>query len=70
MGVMCDTAIAPLDSSLAVPSPVEFSATLLPLLPLPAGGGFTANSCAPGMGGGKKDEEGEGNGEELGGAST
>lgn len=27
------------------------------------GGGLTANSCAPGMGGGRKEDEGDGKGE-------
>lgn len=35
----------------------------------PAGGGFTANSCAPGIGGGRKDEEGEGKGDDDGATS-
>jgi hypothetical protein len=34
------------------------------------GGGFTANSCAPGMGGGRKEEEGDGKGDAEGGEST
>jgi hypothetical protein len=42
---------------------------LLPLLVLPCGGGFTANSCAPGIGGGRNEEDGDGNGDELGGVS-
>jgi hypothetical protein len=36
----------------------------------PGGGGLTANSWAPGIGGGRKDEDGDGNGEHEGGAST
>lgn len=39
------------------------------LLARPVGGGFIANSCAPGIGGGRKEEEGEGKGDEEGGAS-
>lgn len=35
----------------------------------PAGGGLMANSCAPGIGGGRKEEDGEGKGDEEGGAS-
>jgi hypothetical protein len=42
---------------------------LLPLLVLLCGGGFTANSCAPGIGGGRNEEDGDGNGDELGGVS-
>lgn len=37
---------------------------LLDFLPLRAGGtGFTANSCAPGVGGGRNEEEGDGKGD-------
>jgi len=36
----------------------------LDFLPFRAdGGGFTANSCAPGVGGGRKEDDGEGNGD-------
>lgn len=44
--------------------------TLAFLLARPAGGGLTANSWAPGIGGGRKDDDGEGKGEDEGGAST
>jgi hypothetical protein len=44
--------------------------TLLFLLARPVGGGFMANSCASGVGGGRKEEEGDGKGEEDGGTST
>lgn len=50
------------------PAPRAKSA-LLPVRPLPCGGSFTANSCAPGIGGGRNDDDGEGKGEELGGVS-
>lgn len=43
---------------------------LHPRLLFPGGGGFTANSCAPGIGGGRNEEEGEGKGDEDGGLST
>lgn len=33
------------------------------------GGGLTANSCAPGMGGGRKEDEGDGKGDADGGES-
>jgi hypothetical protein len=48
--------------------PATETSALLPLFPF-CGGGFTANSCAPGMGGGMNDEDGDGKGEELGGVS-
>lgn len=80
VGVAGDNA---LDSSLSTPSfsssfSFSFSALdagievsgLLPRLPFPGGGGFTANSCAPGIGGGRNDDEGEGKGDEDGGVST
>jgi len=39
------------------------------LLARPGGGGFMANSCAPGIGGGRKEEEGDGKGDDEGGVS-
>ena len=81
MGVADDK---PFDSSLSAPSfsaslsftlsttgdvVTEVSA-LPPRLPFPGGGGFTANSCAPGIGGGRNEDEGEGKGDEEGGVST
>jgi hypothetical protein len=48
--------------------PATETSALLPLFPF-CGGGFTANSCAPGIGGGMNDEDGDGKGEELGGVS-
>lgn len=43
---------------------------MLPFRPLrPDGAGFMANSCAPGVGGVKKDEDGDGKGDEMAGFS-
>ena len=39
------------------------------LLARPGGGGLIANSCAPGVGGGRKEEEGDGKGDEESGPS-
>lgn len=41
------------------------------LLPLrPGGAGLTANSCAPGIGGGRNEEDGDGNGDDDGRVSS
>lgn len=59
-------------STAAVPRPEGpgLSAPSPLLARLPFGAGFTANSWAPGMGGGRNDEEGDGKGDEEGGVST
>jgi hypothetical protein len=59
----------PLPTFVVVPGARAISA-LLALFPFPGGGAFTANSCAPGMGGGKKEEDGDGKGDEPIGVST
>jgi hypothetical protein len=46
------------------------SSSLTGLFFLLVGGGFIANSCTPGMGGGRKDDEGEGKGDDEESVST
>lgn len=71
MGLPAAPAPAPmgLAAALELPPPPSTGTTLL-FLPLPTGGGFTANSCAPGSGGGKNVDEGDGNGDEVCNDST
>lgn len=48
---------------------VDDAAAVVVDLRLGWGGGFTANSCGPSIGGGRKEEDGDGKGEEEAGAS-
>lgn len=85
VGVTGDTVFESPKSALSAVNPLSFSrgfssaavvaaagtgSALPTFFPLPRGGGRTANSCAPGMGGGRNEEEGDGKGDELGGWST